>query len=117
MGVEVVRVILARDGGDLDRTPKSGCTVRASRAPRALEPDETSVHLSEVYLFGVTEDAVGVTNRKFTRREFLLYEAVMDGNRVGEATVVVERFAAEHPDTDLGERFTWGEWVAAKAEV
>ena len=92
--------------------------VQASRAPRALEPDETSVHLSEVYLFGVTEDAKGVTNRKFTRREFLLYEAVMDGNReVGEATAVVERYAAEHPDTDLGERFTWGEWGAAKAEV
>ena len=51
-----------------------------------------SVHLSEVYLFGVTEDAMGVANRKFTRREFLLYEAVMDGNReVGEATAVVER--------------------------
>ena len=44
-------------------------------------------------MFGVTEDAMGVTNRRFTRREFLLYEAVMDGNReVGEATAVVERY-------------------------
>ena len=61
---------------------------------------------------------MGVTNRKFTRREFLLYEAVMDGNRRdGEATAVVERYAAEHPEADLGERFTWGEWGAAKAEV
>ena len=59
-----------------------------------------------------------VTSRRFTRRQFLLYEAVMDGNRgVGEATAVVARYAAEHPDTDLSEQFTWGEWVAAKAEV
>jgi len=29
----------------------------------------------------------------------------------------VERYAAEHPDTDLSEQFTWGEWVAAKTEV
>ena len=61
---------------------------------------------------------MGVTNRRFTRRQFLLYEAVMDGNRgVGEATAFVERYAAEHPDTDLSEQFTWGEWVAAKTEV
>ena len=61
---------------------------------------------------------MGVTNRRFTRRQYLLYEAVMDGNRrVGDATVVVERYAAEHPDTYLSERFTWGEWVAAPAKV
>ena len=73
--------------------------------------------MSGVYLFVMTADAMGVTNRKFTRREFLLYEAVMVGNcGVGEATAVVERYAAEHPDADLSEQFTWGEWVAAKAE-
>jgi hypothetical protein len=41
----------------------------------------------------------------------------MANREVGEATAVVEGYAAEHPKADLGERFTWGEWVAAKAEV
>jgi hypothetical protein len=75
---------------------------RFERAARR-EPDEVLVHLGEVYPFGVTEDAMGMMNRRFTRREFLLSEAVMDGNReVGEATAVVERYAAEHPEADLG---------------
>ena len=58
-----------------------------------------------------------VTDRKFTRRQYLLYEAVMDRDRrIGEANADVERYAAQHPDTDLNERFTWAEWTAAKAE-
>jgi hypothetical protein len=64
----------------LDRIHK-----RVARFERAVrrEPDEALVHLSEVYLSGVAEDAMGVTNRRFTRREFLLYEAVMDGQPRG----------------------------------
>ena len=66
----------------------------------------------------VTEGAMGVTDRKFTRRQYLLYEAVMDGDcTIDEAIAMVREYAAEHPDDDLTERFTWAEWDAIKAEV
>ena len=61
---------------------------------------------------------MGVTDRKFTRRQYLLYQAVMEGDRtLGEANAELQRYAAEHPETDLSERFTWREWMASKAEV
>ena len=62
-------------------------------------------------------DAVeGARDRKFTRREYLLYEAVMDGHcTIDEAIAMVTEYAAEHPDDDLTERFTWAEWDAVKA--
>ena len=62
-------------------------------------------------------DAVeGVRDRKFTRREYLLYEAVMDGDcTIDEAIAMVGEYSAEHPDDDLTEPFTWAEWDAVKA--
>ena len=63
-------------------------------------------------------DAVeGVRDRKFTRREYLLYEAVIDGDcTIDEAIAMVTEFAAEHPDDELTKPFTWAEWDAVKAE-
>ena len=67
---------------------------------------------------GVTDLAMEVTDRKFTRRQYLLYEAVMDGDcTIDEAITVMKEHAAGHPDDDLEERFTWAEWDALKAAV
>ena len=61
---------------------------------------------------------MGVTDRKFTRRQYLSYEAVMDGGcTIDEAGNVVRNYAAEHPQDDLNELLTWAEWNAMKAEV
>ncbi len=61
---------------------------------------------------------MGVTDRKFTRRQYVLYEAVMDGDcTIDEAIAMVREYATEHPDDDLAERFTWAEWDALKAGV
>lgn len=58
----------------------------------------------------------GVSERKFTRREYLLYEAVIDGDgTIDEAIAMVGEYSAKHPDDDLTERFTWAEWDAVKA--
>jgi hypothetical protein len=65
----------------------------------------------------VIEGAKAVADEKFTRREYLLYETVMDGHcTIDEAIGVVTAYAAEHPDDDLSETFTWAEWDSAKAE-
>ena len=62
--------------------------------------------------------AMGVTDQKFTRREYLLYEAVMDRDcATDEAIAMVREYVAEHPGVDLSERFTWAEWDALKAEI
>jgi hypothetical protein len=67
---------------------------------------------------GVTKVPMGVTDRKFTRRQYLFYEAVMDGAcTIDEAGVVVRDYAAEHPQDDLNALLTWAEWNAMKAEV
>ena len=70
-----------------------------------------------VYLLGMTEGAMGVADRRFTRRQYLLYQALMERDRtIGEANAEVQRYATEHPDADLSEQFTWREWMAAEAE-
>ena len=44
----------------------------------------------------VTEGAMGVTDRKFTRRQYVLYEAVMDGDcTIDEAIAMVREYATE----------------------
>ena len=42
----------------------------------------------------------------------------MDGDcTIDEAIALVREYAAEHPDDDLTERFTWADWDAVKAGV
>lgn len=50
----------------------------------------------------------------YTRRQFLTYYLVMDGTGFFAAREVVSAAAAEHPEWDMDEEFTWDEWMAAE---
>jgi hypothetical protein len=59
-----------------------------------------------------TED---IRYRVFTRRDYLIYSAVMEGTHAIKAADSVSSWATDNPDVDMDETMTWGEWEA-KAE-
>lgn len=54
-----------------------------------------------------TDDLRG---RTFTRRDYLIYSAVMEGTHALTAIEAVSSTALEHPEWDMDERMTWEEW-------
>jgi hypothetical protein len=59
----------------------------------------------------VTDDEQ-VQPPRFTRRQFLTYEAVMrTGVSVSAAIEAVSSTAMEHPEWDMDEQLTWAEWL------
>lgn len=58
----------------------------------------------------------GLTEQRFTRRQYLTYTAIMDGVDRGmnfpEARDAVAITALEHPEWDMDEELTWEQWQA-----
>lgn len=55
----------------------------------------------------------GLLDERYTRRQFLTYAAVMEHQ--GDFFAVrdlIDTAAQEHPDWDMDEELTWGEWLA-----
>lgn len=50
--------------------------------------------------------------RTYTRREFRIYQLIMDGTHWTTATEAVSSWAIENPDVDMDEEMTWREWTA-----
>jgi hypothetical protein len=51
------------------------------------------------------------TNARFSRRQFLVYESIIDaGTTEEQATGAVTTAAREHPEWNLDEEMTWAEW-------
>jgi len=50
------------------------------------------------------------SNDVITRRQYLLYNAVMSGAPVLMAVEAVSSTAIEHPEWDMDEQKTWDEW-------
>lgn len=51
------------------------------------------------------------TNGKFSRRQFLAYQSIIDaGATLEQAAGSLAAVAREHPDWDLDEEMTWAEW-------
>ena len=48
--------------------------------------------------------------KKFTRRQFLTYHALMEDVPWNVALESVSSLAIEHPEWDLEEELTWDEW-------
>lgn len=49
-------------------------------------------------------------DRQFTRRDYLVYQAVMNGADAVPAMDLVDGWANEHPEYDMDETMTWAEW-------
>jgi hypothetical protein len=46
----------------------------------------------------------------FSRRQFLTYQAVMNGADIYTAIEAVASTAIEHPEWDMEEELTWEQW-------
>jgi hypothetical protein len=46
----------------------------------------------------------------YTRREFMIYEAVMAGADLMTAVEAAASTAIEHPEWDMDEAMTWQQW-------
>lgn len=55
--------------------------------------------------------------RRYTRRQYLVYRTVMEGTSVFLAQEAVASTALEHPEWDMDETFTWAEWEAQEARA
>jgi len=51
-------------------------------------------------------------DRVFTRREYMVYRAVMAGAPALQATTAVASTALDHPEWDMDETMTWAQWEA-----
>jgi hypothetical protein len=51
-----------------------------------------------------------VREQRFTRRQFLIYHAVMEGADMFTAMEAVSSTAIEHPEWDMEEEMTWEQW-------
>lgn len=51
------------------------------------------------------------SNDVLTRRQYLLYNAVMRGAPILAAVEAVSSTAIEHPEWDMDEKKTWLEWT------
>lgn len=52
-------------------------------------------------------------DQTFTRRQFLTYHALMQGDvDLWQAIEAVASTAIEHPEWDMDEAMTWAEWQA-----
>jgi hypothetical protein len=59
--------------------------------------------------------AVTQMNDKFSRRQFLAYQAIIEaGTTEEQAGGVVASAASEHPEWDLDEEMSWAEWEARR---
>jgi hypothetical protein len=55
------------------------------------------------------------TNGKFSRRQFLAYQSIIDaGATLEQADGSLAAVAREHPEWDLNEEMTWAEWEARR---
>lgn len=53
------------------------------------------------------------TTGKFSRRQFLAYQAIIEaGSTEEQAAGAVAAAAREHPEWDLDEEISWGDWNA-----
>lgn len=50
---------------------------------------------------------------QFTRRQYLIYAAAMNGGDVSIAAEAVSSWALDHPEVDMDESMTWAEWEAS----
>lgn len=58
---------------------------------------------------------VEAIDRKFTRRDYMVYSALItnDAARLGDVWIAIEAvssWAIENPDVDMDETMTWAEW-------
>lgn len=51
----------------------------------------------------------------FTRRQYMVRQAIMDGADMTSAIEAVATTAIEHPDWEMDEERTWEEWVKTTA--
>lgn len=63
----------------------------------------------------------GLLDKRYTRRQFLTYVAVVENQPRGSvdyfaARDAVDAAAQEHPDWDMNEELTWAEWLAQDDE-
>ena len=66
---------------------------------------------------GVLEEDLSVTetNGKFSRRQFLAYQSIIDGGATEEqAAATFASAARDHPEWDWDEKMTWAEWEARR---
>jgi hypothetical protein len=55
------------------------------------------------------------TNGKFSRRQFLAYQSIIDeGATEEQAAAILAAAAREHPEWDWDEEMTWAEWEARR---
>lgn len=52
---------------------------------------------------------------EYSRRQFLMYQSMIDaGTTAEQATETLASAATEHPEWDLDEQMTWAEWEERK---
>ena len=62
------------------------------------------------------DDMQAHLTRRFPRRQYLTYEAVIaSGLSIPEAMEAVSAAAIEHPEWDMEEQLTWAEWESPGA--
>lgn len=54
--------------------------------------------------------------QRYTRRQYLLYQLIMEGTPAPLATEAVSSTAMEHPEWDMDEAMTWAEWQGQEEE-
>lgn len=55
-------------------------------------------------------------NGKFSRRQFVAYQSIIDtGQTAEQAAQAVASAAIEHPDWNMDEEMTWAEWAEAQS--
>ena len=52
-----------------------------------------------------------VRSRKYTRRQFVLYQHVMEGGATDRGDDAVAAYVREHPSADLDELMTFADWL------
>lgn len=50
--------------------------------------------------------------RTFSRRQYLIYQAVMGGAAIWDAIEIAGSWAIKNPRWDMDETMTWAEWEA-----
>ncbi len=62
------------------------------------------------------DDMQALLTRRFPRRLFLTYEAIIvSGSSILEAMEAVSSTAIEHPEWNMEEQLTWAEWESQGA--